>query len=452
MSPPLTRQGSIWPAPNARFYAWMTAAFAAFVIYGSLVPFHFRPIPWDEAWTHWQSVCSLPVKVESRSDWAANILLFIPLGFLGMAALAVDRGRAADLWALPVLAACAAFSASIEFLQLYFPPRVSSLSDVAAESIGAALGIAGWVVAGRQLTRYARRLWTTAKTEETVWRLLLVYLAVLVLMQAMPLDLTISPSELYHKYKNGMVRPVPFSGWRADPQAGLKKALENVAWFLPGGILLGHLARWSRWNVRVAWEVFGLGLAGAAAIEFMQLFVASRSCDATDVLTGGAAVLAGWLAVRAELLAATAWVGVLVYLNWFPFNFASLDAATARWQRLSWLPFADYLQGHYIDVMQMAVDKVMQFLVLGALLALSVRTRNKRALVTRLAAAALLAVVLEGGQLFLPTRYASVTDVLVQTSGAGLGLLLLSRLPSVGQQGIVACGRYLWHESWEKKA
>lgn len=156
------------PAPAARHYAWLAAAFAAFALYGSLVPLEFRPLPWEEAQRRWQEVCSQPVRVESRSDWAANILLFIPLGFLGMAALCADRRRTADWWAVPTAAVCSGFSCLLEFLQLYFPPRTSSLDDIVAESIGAVVGIVLWVAAGRRLTRGARAAWAGATTNTVV--------------------------------------------------------------------------------------------------------------------------------------------------------------------------------------------------------------------------------------------------------------------------------------------
>jgi VanZ family protein len=74
-------------------------------------------------------------------------------------------------------------------------------------------------------------------------------------------------------------------------------------------------------------------------------------------------------------------------------------------------------------------DKVMQFLVLGALLALAFRPSGARGWAVLLAAAGLLAVFFEAGQLFLPTRYTSLTDVLVETASAGLGLTLLGFSP-----------------------
>ncbi len=215
--------GTAAPPPAARHYAWLAAAFAAFALYGSLVPLDYRPLPWEEAQRRWAEVCSRPVRVESRSDWAANILLFFPLGFLGMAALCVDRRRGADCGPCRRPRSAWPISALLEFLQLYFPPRDSSLNDIVAESIGAVLGIALWIAAGRPLTRGARSAWSETEGDGTAARLLIAYLVVLALIQVFPPNLTLSPVELYHKYKAGLVRPVPFAYWAVDPRAGVKK-------------------------------------------------------------------------------------------------------------------------------------------------------------------------------------------------------------------------------------
>ncbi len=423
------------PAPTARHYAWLTAAFAAFALYGSLVPLEFRPLPWEEAQRRWAEVCAQPIRVESRSDWAANILLFIPLGFLGMAALCVDRRRSADWWAVPTAAVWAGFSVLLEFSQLYFPPRVSSINDVAAESLGAALGIAVWIAAGRAMTCRAREAWAGTEESGSAARLLIAYLVVLALVQVFPPNLTLSPVEIYHKYKAGLVRPVPFGYWTLDPRDGVRKALEGAAWFLPLGLLAARVPRW-RAGGRAAWEVLGLGVVAAAGAEFVRLFVVTHSCDATDVATNGLAVLCGWWVgisgrrPAVSVLATAGWIAALAYLNWFPFDFHFDGTALARWREISWAPFADYMRSSYLETAQGVADKVIQFLVLGILLAASGRTFEVRGWAT-IAAAGVLAVLFEGGQLCLPTRFASVTDVLVETSSAGLGVLAWGRLRQV---------------------
>jgi len=419
-------------APTRRHFALLAIAFAAFALYGSWVPLQYRPLAWEVAQRRWSEVCSIPIRVESKSDWAANILLFTPIGFFGMAALCADRRRAADLWAVPLIAACIGFSVFLEFSQLYFPPRTSSLDDVTAESVGAALGVLVWMTAGRPLTRQARALWAGSETSGTAGRLVIAYLVVLAVVQIMPPDLTISPHELYHKYKAGLVRPVPFTAWPADPATGVKKLLEGAAWFLPLGLLLARVPRWRR-GQQAAWEVLLVGIAVAGAVEFERLVVVVHSSDATDVITNPLVVLAGWYvggegrdkSVRG--FAVATWVAALAYLNWHPFDLQRGADAWERWQNLSWLPFADYLQTAYLSSLENAADKVIQFAALGALTAAALAPTRVRAWHV-IVPAALLAAVFEAGQLFLPTRYTSVTDVLVEAGSAGLGFAICSRL------------------------
>ena len=193
------------------------------------------------------------------------------------------------------------------------------------------------------------------------------------------------------------------------------------------------MPRWRAGGWQAAWEVLALGVVAAAGAEFVRLFVVTHSCDATDLATNGLAVLCGWCVgisgrrPAVSVLAAAGWIVALAYLNWFPFDFHFDSTSWARLRDVSWLPFADYLQSAYLETAQGAADKVIQFVVLGALLAPSRRLAGVRAWAA-VAAAGVLAVLFEAGQLCLPTRFASVTDVLVETASAGLGLLAWGRL------------------------
>src|SRR5262249_17055451 len=79
------------PILTKRYYGWLTLGYLALVVYGSLVPLHFRFVSPREAIAQYQDAMSSSLDFKSRSDWAANFLLFIPLGFLLMGSLAVDR-------------------------------------------------------------------------------------------------------------------------------------------------------------------------------------------------------------------------------------------------------------------------------------------------------------------------------------------------------------------------
>src|SRR5262249_9003817 len=138
---------------GAGTFALLTLGFLFFAVYGSLVPFHFRPLNWEETLARWHEVLAQPLGVESRIDFVSNVLLFIPLGFLMAGTCSVDRPRVVSVLAvLLVIPVCAALSASIEFAQLWFPPRVSSVNDIFAETIGGAAGALLWAAAGQRMT------------------------------------------------------------------------------------------------------------------------------------------------------------------------------------------------------------------------------------------------------------------------------------------------------------
>ena len=61
---------------------WALLIYLAFVVYGSLLPFEPRPPPTAGAWEAFLRLPYLELGVASRADWVANLLLYIPLGFL----------------------------------------------------------------------------------------------------------------------------------------------------------------------------------------------------------------------------------------------------------------------------------------------------------------------------------------------------------------------------------
>jgi VanZ family protein len=82
-------------------------------------------------------------------EWLSNVVMFLPLGFLGL--LATRRRRLV----LPLLVL---LSGAIELIQYAFlPDRVASLKDVLANSTGALLGVLLAVAWSRHRARLRRR-------------------------------------------------------------------------------------------------------------------------------------------------------------------------------------------------------------------------------------------------------------------------------------------------------
>jgi VanZ family protein len=84
----------------------------------------------------------------SMIEESANVAMFVPLGMLGVLAFGIRRW-----WAVAL--AATALSACVELAQgAFLPERVASLTDVAANSAGAVIGVAlAAVVAARTRRR-----------------------------------------------------------------------------------------------------------------------------------------------------------------------------------------------------------------------------------------------------------------------------------------------------------
>ena len=113
------------PDTRARLGVALLAYMLAVTFIVTLLPFRFA---WPSAWR--VLVFGPPV------DILANVLLFVPLGFL----FRLARPRARRLTVLSAVAAGALVSVAIEAVQFFEATRSSSLADVAANAIGAGVG------------------------------------------------------------------------------------------------------------------------------------------------------------------------------------------------------------------------------------------------------------------------------------------------------------------------
>ena len=69
------------PVDSRAPLALLALGYLCFVVYGSLVPLDYVPVPWDEAAERFRNIPFLQLGIGSRADWVANLLLFIPLTF-----------------------------------------------------------------------------------------------------------------------------------------------------------------------------------------------------------------------------------------------------------------------------------------------------------------------------------------------------------------------------------
>ena len=280
------------PVRAARWYAAAAAGVAAFIVYGSLVPFDFRDRAWADAVDSFRWAMADRVWPASRSDWLANVLLGVPLGFCLLGAVRVGSpGRA---WPTLVTAvvlwpACVGLAVAVEFGQLYVPGRTCSGSDVAAQGLGAAVGMIGWAEFGPKLTIYLARWLTGTAGRSPVVRVFAAYAGMLGLILYMPLDLTMSPADLARELLRQVVF-VPFAefaGWgTAAGREQLQHWAELAAVYIPAGLIAARFeqAGSDRWNSSGA--VLPAVIGFPFVMEAGQLFVASHVPQMSGAVVG----------------------------------------------------------------------------------------------------------------------------------------------------------------------
>lgn len=424
----------------------LAAAYLTLVVYGSLVPLQYRYIPLDQAIARFRDIPWLELGIGSRADWVANLLLFIPLSFLWLGALWPRRPGVRFPLTLAIFLLAVMLSLGIEFIQLYFPQRTVSANDLLAESIGALVGVWAWWRWGVRLVDWVSG-WREARGRtSTLEYLLSVYLGGMLVYNLLPLDLTISPVEIYHKWRGGGLNLIPFAYPVDSTVQFVYELATDVALWIPVSSLLvlsGRRTGIHAWN----WTV-----TAALLLEAAQFFVFSRVSDVTDLITAMiGAGLGVWLArfYREEaktvvaleapggtlargsallpLLAAAGWLVVLGVIYWYPFDFRA-DAAFLR-ERVPLLyqvPFRFYYYGTEFRAVTSLLHQVLFYLPLGIFLGLSRTGFNAgpgRILFVAAAWAAMAGVpfVIELGQTALPGKFPDTTDWLLGFVSAGVG-------------------------------
>ncbi|MBL8353191.1 MAG: VanZ family protein [Burkholderiaceae bacterium] len=435
-----------------RLLVALWVGYLAFVVYGSLVPLNFVPMPWDAALRQFAQLPYYRLGIQSRADWVANGLLFMPLTYIGAALMpahwSVYRRALAGalLWA-----GASALSVAIEFTQLFFPGRTVGLNDIIAESIGAALGLLLFSATGRRVIGWLQGWWRREVQSARLLRALHLYLAGLLFYAVMPLDLTISPVELLHKMSRGAgITLVPFSDWPREAAPLAYKAATDLLLWLPVGLM------WRLSGVPPS-RAAARGLGAAAFIELLQLFVYSRHSSVTDIVTAALGAWTGtWLATalaprlgvasgatavgpaqptlrpigsaHGVWLAWFAWLALALTVFWYPFDFHT-DVGFVR-ERLRGLDrplLTSYYMGSEFRALTELLRKVLMFLPGGFVWALAMRrtpAAGKALLVLGLVAPVLAALTVEGGQLMLPDKVADFSDVLFESAGGWVGLLV----------------------------
>jgi VanZ family protein len=369
------------------------AIVVALILYGSLYPWEFHARHYDRN-PLWILLHTWPHAIDRYVLWdvAINITLYAPLGLFAYLAVSARASRALRI--LAPLALALALSASIEMLQLFDDSRSCSLSDVASNVAGAAVGIAAGALYRVKLQRLLARQGTPSLLRPSGALLLLsCWLA----YQVFPLFPVFGRTNLVH-------RLAALGGLSAISPA---ETLLILAEWLAAACLLESVYKAKTNRV----------LTVLLLLVPARLILVSRTLAWSDIV-GALAAYAAWLCLPRTWMRRAVPViltGALILAELSPFHFAAGHAARA----FDWVPFRGAFRSTWQDGFVVLFRKSFWY---GSVLWLWRASGLSLAWATAVAAAVLF--LLERVQVYLPGRTPEITDaVLAVLMGVLLWLL-----------------------------
>ncbi len=333
-------------------YLVFSFAYSLFIIYGSLVPLEYRALPFEEALYNFKNIQYLNLGAGSRADWVANIVLYIPLGFsLSGYFLYVTQSyfKIASM-SIGILISSMTLAISLEFIQLYFPPRTVSQNDLIAETLGSIIGIVLWVGFGKKLQSLIVNILGGGRSAFIAIGILyaLVYLA----LSFFPYDFVTSFSELEEKFVNGKDAFFISSNCGGLIFCTLKFATEIIL-VLPLAFLLIVLLRSHSQRQTL---IVLIGLVLGVVIEGIQVFIISGIAQGFSIFSRVLGMLTGLFLYKKRSLLKDCfnninlkkyliiiffpYVVLLAKLNGWSLFVPELDSNVVdRFEQIKWLPF-----------------------------------------------------------------------------------------------------------------
>ena len=420
----------------SRAMFWLGIASTLLLVYASLVPLKYTPLPWPDTFDRWHSIQWLNLGVGNRADWIANALVVIPSAFLLSGA--VDYGRRSRLlllFAAPlILATLSAVVLGIELVQVWFPPRTVSQNDIFAGWVGAAVGIGAWAIVGHWMAWALESFASLGEISARVRWIAGMFCVLGILHSVWPLDFVFSWEELAKKARNDRFSLVPnFSEFTSVGQ--LKGLINESIKMLCFGIWFG-LRPGGRFPL--AWIVFVCLL-----LELAQVPIFSRHVTSSQFVVGCIVGSAGWFLCisRRHWIRKLdqQWIWIFVTLVWsiallFMFNTNSktfLDDSeliAARWNEFFVLPLVRYYYTSEFRALSNLIGKTMVFSVNGIFVGLAASTGRKltwgRWFWIGFVWSGCVGIAIEVLQVYLPPAIADATDIVIYVIGYSIGFHL----------------------------
>ncbi|WP_423821212.1 VanZ family protein [Salinisphaera sp. SPP-AMP-43] len=367
--------------PNAHPYRRFIGAAVlalAFIVYGSLYPFHFQAGSLGEAIR--TLFLSHDMDQQPPSGLVANIALYIPLGLFGVAAQSAHRARWLRIVVITLIGTLLCLS--IEIIQFFDAGRMTTLTDVYPNVGGTLVG--GLLAA--PLTRYLTGpIHLHAPARQVAALIILLFLGYRLFPYVPTIDL--------HAYWQAL-KPVVY----APHPAAFDIARYLVIWLVVA-LMLADLAgpRRSRWLIGAAVLVVAAAKVG----------ITHNHLSAAELIALPCVVIVWQLLASASRRRVCGFLAVLLALivlgeRLLPFEWGSYGHS------FGWIPFYSILHGSMAANTQALAEKLFLYTsLLWLLRGVGLRYTIAGTLV---AAGLFLASLLET---HLPGRSAEITDAVI---------------------------------------
>ena len=288
---------------DRKIITYLFIFFVLFVIYNTLIPFRFdyglQDLGTRISKVEWRPFSSENGRV-SLTDVVGNIILFVPFGFLLYRVLYYAGKSWPILWSV---VASAAFSFSIEFIQLFIEVRSTSPHDLINNTLGGLIGASCAAVYSANLSSINRKIFYDLLSRKP-FLLIVITIGLLQSIAAiMPFTVSITISDLQHNLKGANLIPFAYQSvgnlFLSSPNRRDELPFDSMAFV--GGLIfwtvIGYLLALcyrSYWKNKSYGRLLlvGLPIVYFPMVELVQLFIVSRISDINDIICGylGAAV------------------------------------------------------------------------------------------------------------------------------------------------------------------
>lgn len=391
-------------APFERTARWLLAAATIFILYVSLFPFAFDTEPGGSLFA---LIASLQFQRTSRGDIVANLLLYVPFG-LCLASAWPRRGPATARLLLAVTAG-AALSLTVELLQTMEPLRVASLTDLALNVAGTAIGTLAaiaYVAVGTQIRIPG-------------------------LVESRPAPVPLGFMLLWLSYR--LAPFVPVFRWERIEESLRPVLIEpaidafEALRFLVGWLVIAHAVR-RIWRKEYALLVL---VALAAGSQLGRVFIVDKTVNPSELVGLAALFLLLPLmnrqpTARRLLILCLALTTIIVLQGLEPWHIDTTRRA------FSWVPFLNSVS----DLLQVNINVLLEKFFWYASLVWLLAQRSGALGLVGLGVAALVGGI-ECLQMWMPGRSAEITDPLLVLAAAGLIHLLDPKTQSSARLGSI---------------